>query len=249
MAVNEPVVFVYDGSFPGLMCCIHESLRGDVIPEDVCPMDGNMLYLYPSQHIPTDEMKSRELQRWLRDICGDEVLRFLRDAFLTCLPGREIHMLSFVHLAKVKGPGVLQMLNHDRVMPLHKAVLHLRRESHLLKGFVRFSLRQGVLSATIGPKNRVLPLLAEHFSARFAGERFMIYDSTNHMVMLHDPPRLELFAVTGVELPVDDPGEKEIADMWRLFYEIIAVPGRENPRLRMSLMPKRYWKYMTEFLK
>mgnify|MGYP004704509965 CR=1 FL=1 len=248
MAVNEPVVFVYDGSFPGLLCCIHESLQGNVIPEDVCPVDSSRLYLYPSQHIPTDEKKSRELQKWLRRICGDEVLRFSREAFLTCLPGREMHLLRFVHLARSKGPGVLKMLNHDQVIPLQKAVLHLRRESHLLKGFVRFSLRQGVLSATIGPKNIVLPLLAEHFSTRFAGERFMIYDSTNHMVLLHDPPRLELISVTGIDPGCDDPGEKEIADMWRLFYETIAVPDRENPRLRMSLMPKRYWKYMTEFL-
>ncbi|HSL93756.1 MAG TPA: TIGR03915 family putative DNA repair protein [Bacillota bacterium] len=249
MAAFQQVIYLYDGTFPGLLCCVHESLHQDCLPEDICPEDSAMLYLYPSQRVATDETKAINVQRWIREHCGEEVLRFARHVFLTCLPQREIRLLRFLHLARERGPRVLDMLHHADVLPLHKAVLHLRRESHLLKGFVRFSLRQGVLSATIGPKNLVLPLLAEHFCTRFAGERFLIYDSTNSMVLMHDPPHTELMSVVGVDLPDKDAGEEGIETMWRLFYNTIAVPGRENSRLRMSLMPKRYWRYMTEFQK
>ncbi|MFQ7855321.1 MAG: DUF4130 domain-containing protein [Eggerthella lenta] len=35
--------------------------------------------------------------------------------------------------------------------------------------------------------------------------------------------------------------------MWRRFYDTIAIEGRENPRCRMTQMPKRFWGTMTEF--
>jgi hypothetical protein len=43
--------------------------------------------------------------------------------------------------------------------------------------------------------------------------------------------------------------EKELAfrELWQLFYKTIEVEGRHNETCRMSHMPKRYWKYMTEF--
>ena len=32
-----------------------------------------------------------------------------------------------------------------------------------------------------------------------------------------------------------------------MFYDTIEVPGRRNHKCRMTHMPKRYWKHMTEF--
>jgi probable DNA metabolism protein len=247
MATGEQIVYLYDGSFPGLMCALYESLHRNCLPEDVCSEDSAVLYLYPTQRIITDEGQARSFQKWILEHCGSDVLTFVRHGFLSCLARREIRILRFLRLARERGPRVLDMLQHDDVLPLHRAVLHLRRESHLLKGFVHFSLRQGVLVATIGPRNQVLPLLAEHFCTRFSAERFLIHDSTNNMVLMHDPPRTELLSVTGVELSAKDQGEEDIEALWRLFYDTIAVSGRENPRLRMSLMPKRYWSFMTEF--
>ena len=44
-------------------------------------------------------------------------------------------------------------------------------------------------------------------------------------------------------------GEEERAwrGLWRRFYDTIAIEGRENPRCRMTQMPKRFWGTMTEF--
>ena len=35
--------------------------------------------------------------------------------------------------------------------------------------------------------------------------------------------------------------------LWKRFYDTIAIKERENPRGRMTHMPKRYWNTMTEF--
>ena len=30
------------------------------------------------------------------------------------------------------------------------------------------------------------------------------------------------------------------------FYNTLAIPARENPRCRMTHMPKRFWEFLTE---
>ena len=41
--------------------------------------------------------------------------------------------------------------------------------------------------------------------------------------------------------------ERRYQDLWRRFYDTIAVEGRINPQLRRGNMPMRYWPNMTEF--
>ena len=40
--------------------------------------------------------------------------------------------------------------------------------------------------------------------------------------------------------------EEKYRALWRRFYDTIAVEGRENPKCRMTHMPKRYWAHLTE---
>ena len=35
---------------------------------------------------------------------------------------------------------------------------------------------------------------------------------------------------------------------WKQFYETIGIRERENPRCRMSMMPKMYWSNMPEMM-
>jgi probable DNA metabolism protein len=41
--------------------------------------------------------------------------------------------------------------------------------------------------------------------------------------------------------------EREYRQLWRKFYDTIAIQERYNPKCRMTHMPKRYWGTMTEF--
>ena len=37
-------------------------------------------------------------------------------------------------------------------------------------------------------------------------------------------------------------------DLWKTFYQAIAIEERKNPKLQRNMMPLRYREYMTEFL-
>jgi probable DNA metabolism protein len=67
------------------------------------------------------------------------------------------------------------------------------------------------------------------------------------MVLLHSGRKAAICSAEEYEQP--EPGEEEIKfrELWRLFYETIEIKERENPRCRMSHMPKRFWSCMTEF--
>ncbi|MEG2653524.1 MAG: DUF4130 domain-containing protein, partial [Ruthenibacterium sp.] len=34
--------------------------------------------------------------------------------------------------------------------------------------------------------------------------------------------------------------------LWQRFYQTISIAARENPKCRMTHMPKRYWENMLE---
>lgn len=240
------VTYEYDGSFAGFLSCVFESYVNR--EEGVCFLtDEDVVTLWPTRRVETNETHARRVYRSIPQKISPAAADLIRRAFLTCLPEREVHMFRFLQLGYERGGAVMRDLADDRVAILNKAVGHLNREAHLLTGFVRFSEHQGVLLAEIEPKNRVLPLLRGHFTARYGGERFLIYDRTHHEALVSQPGFRAI-------VPMDDftpapAGEEELEyrRLWRRFYDTIAIQGRYNPRCRMTHMPKRYWATMTEF--
>lgn len=247
MLDRSDVIYQYDGSFDGLLCCVFESYDQKEIPADVLAPGEHQAMVFAIKKISTDEQRARRVLASIPTKMGDLALDFVRHAFLTCLAQKEIYILLFLRLGYQHGPCVMNMLADDVVSTLFKAVTHLKRESHLLKGFVRFSVVNNALTAEIEPKNCVLPLLMDHFCNRYPEENFLIHDKTHGMALIYQPHRHAIIPIDALQLPEPDEEELAFRQLWRLFYDTIAIEGRYNPKCRMSHMPKRYWKYMTEF--
>ncbi len=246
MNTQADQTYYYDGSFDGLLCCVFESYDKKEIPIDIL-LDSSAPQLFAGRSIPTDLHKSGRVLASIPKKIGPAALNFVRHAFLTCLPRKELYILLFLRLGYRHGPAVMNMLTDGVVNTLFKAVNHLNRESHLLKGFLRFSVYSGVLVGEVAPKNFVLPLLTQHFCERYPEERFLIVDKTHGMGLLYQPYQAQVVPVADLELPAMDEDEQTFRELWQLFYDTIAIRERYNPACRMSHMPKRYWKYMTEF--
>jgi probable DNA metabolism protein len=67
------------------------------------------------------------------------------------------------------------------------------------------------------------------------------------MALVYQPYQSAIIPIEDLELPEPDEQEQSYRELWQLFYDTIEIQGRHNPKCRMSHMPKRYWKYMTEF--
>lgn len=247
MLDQSPVIYSYDGSFEGLLCCVFESYSTRETPVDILAPGDHQAMLFPVKAIATDLEKAERVLASIPQKMGTHALDFVRHGFLTCLTQKELNILLFLRLGYSHGSSVMNMLADTTVNTLFKAVTHLKRESHLLKGFVRFSIFNNALVAEIEPKNYVLPLLTQHFCERYPEEHFFIHDKTHGMALIYQPHRHAIIPLENLQLPEADIEELAFRKLWQLFYDTIAIEGRYNPKCRMGHMPKRYWKYMTEF--
>lgn len=247
MSDRTDLVYTYDGSFEGLMCCVFESYEQKEVPSVIRPPSIQQSIFDTAKWIETDEQKADRVYNSIPLKISYEAQELVKLGFLTCASQKELLIYRFLSLGFKYGNKVMTMLTNDAVCSLQKAVRHLTSESHKYKGFVRFSVYGEVLVAVIEPKNFVLPLLAGHFCDRFRDEEFMIYDKTHSMALFYQSRKAELMSVDKLTLPEVDRTEVEYRRLWKQFYKTIAIEGRNNPRCRMTLMPKRYWGQMTEF--
>ena len=245
MAWRE-IVYQYDGSFDGLLCCIFESYVQKERPTAILCDGDDEPSLYEMRAVVTDRAHAQRVYRSLHAI-SPEVCSFLRRAYLTCLPDREIAIYRFVVRLYREGRPYLRCLSDRDYVPLLQAVRHLNREVEHLRGFVRFSDFEGVLGGEIEPKNRVLPLLRSHFCDRYHNESFFLYDRTHREALLYAHGVSRIVPIERFEMAAPTGEEIDYRRLWRRFYDTIAIRERENPRLRMTHMPKRFWGTMTEF--
>lgn len=240
------VIYQYDGSFEGFLCCVFDSYQYKEIPAAIQCGEDAVFTLFDSRTIHTDRGHAARVLRKVSS-CAPEAGTLLWHGFLSCLPEKEMHLYHFTAKILRDGPGFLRDRSDEVLFPIAKAVQHLRGEVHLLKGFVRFSDLGGVLGGEIEPKNRVLPLLKGHFCARYHNERFFLYDRTNQEALFYAGGKAVIHALEHFQMAPPDETEAHYRTLWKRFYDTVAIKERYNPRCRMANMPKRYWNTMTEF--
>ena len=240
------MVYLYDGSFEGFLCCIFDSYSYKEVLTAICCDEDFAPTLFDCRSIRTDrDHANRVLRKIVK--CSPYAAELLRKGFLTCLPEKELYLYRLVVKLLRDGPGFLRNFSDETLHPVVKAVRHLEGEAHLLKGFVRFSELGGVLGSEIEPKNRVLPILRSHFCARYQNERFFIYDRTHHEALFYAAGKAVIRPLEEFQMAPPDETEANYRILWKRFYDTIAIKERYNPRCRMTNMPKRYWATMTEF--
>lgn len=244
---NLDLVYSYDGSFEGLMCCVFESYDQKELPQNILPPDGQGGLFDFRKAIATDPLKAQRVFNSIPGKISWEAEELVKLGFLTCSPQKEYLIFHFLRLGFKVGAKVMSMLADPSVLALQKAVQHLTYESQRYRGFVRFSVYNKTLVAVIEPENFVLPLLASHFVNRFGNEVFMIYDKTHQAGLIHQGDRTEIVDIEDLILPELEEEEAGYRQLWQQFYKTIAIEGRYNPRCRMNFMPKRFWKHLTEF--
>ena len=101
----------------------------------------------------------------------------------------------------------------------------------------------------------MLPLIAAHFTKRYADQRWLIYDRRRHYGLYYDLTRTDV-----VQFEVDRPGMKAtdlaatVLDereplfkmLWQAYFDHVNIPERKNLKLHRRHIPLRYWKYLSE---
>lgn len=241
------VIYAYDGTFDGFLCCVFYSFAKKETPLNIRREDTPQFTLDPIESIVTDPQKAARVRQSIPKKMSREALRLVENVFLTFLEDKELHLLKFLQLGFEMGPHVMRHLTHDTVATLNKAERHLLNEGHRYKQFIRFSVSKNVLVSVIKPLNQVLPVIAPHFIDRYPEESFLIYDAVHGMALVYRPGQWGIIPVDSFVMNEPDEEELMYRDLWCDYYDAIAIEERYNPKCRMNHMPKRYWDVMTEF--
>lgn len=249
MRCKQDVVYRYDGSWAGFLCCVFESVYQHELPFDILPFDEASLTLFHEKPIDTDEQKAHRVQASFAKKMGNMAPEVISTAFLSGQPSKEIAILRFLLLGYKLGAPVLGMHGHPDVAPVLQMERNATGEAHHLTGFVHFQDYGDFLGATIDPKNYILPLLRQHFCDRFPEERFVIFDRTHTAVLLYEPYSAQYVQLSEAPVfPEISEGEAHFTAMWKQFCKSVAIKQRINPKLQQSMCPKRHWRNMPEMV-
>lgn len=272
-----PILYRYDGSFEGLLCCVYDSYTARQPATDIQPMREAQSTLYPAREVETNEANAARVYVSLEKKLGAQGRDLVTTAFLYGGEEKAFDLYRFIVMGYRVGPSVAYMLGDELVSRVHKMSRAVRHEAHLLTGFIRFSqystgelsmlpqsgeapralqklsgkgasryIPSGALAAVIDPKHRVLPLISRHFCSRYPEEHFLIFDKTHRQALVYQPHSASLLELDSLELPPAEEEEALCRRLWKGYYDAISIKARENPKCRMSHMPKRFWGNLTE---
>ena len=245
----------YDSTFEGFLSAVFEIYRQHLDVGEFRPDrgDGNLgdgtpgdMFMQPFR-IETSEESANRLHRAILNFASEEVYNLLHAAHLSEEPGVEMKILAYLKkLFEGLDPNYGRNPASAEMLPLYKIAQSVRREAGGLLGLVRFAVGpDNVLYAEIEPRFNVLQLMETHFAKRFANEKWLIYDSKRGYGIFHDKSGCQV-----VHLPGYKSGSMDLKDafteLWKEFYDSIAIKERENPKLLRRCLPVRYWKHLPE---
>ncbi len=242
----------YDSSFDGFLSVVFEIYRqrlevGDIRPDRTSEGSAADLFMQPFRVETTDE-SARRLKRAIVNAAGEDILGTLEVAFRSEEIG--IEMKIFAYLQKLFSgliPNYARNPATNEMLPLLKIAQCVRREAGDMLGMVRFAkTSDGTYFAEIEPKYDILSMMVGHFRGRFANERWAIYDSKRRFGVYYDGRSASEIYIPDMSAITANTPPDTITQMWKDYYDAIAIKERENPRLLRRCLPVRYWKHMVE---
>ena len=248
MSERTAVIYIYDGSFDGFLSAVFEAYEQKLpvsaigAGNGIQPGFGDVI-----KEVATCSEKARRVEKGILSKIGGMAHHNIWTCFWSGQPDKDIILYRYIRAGFELGRKVYSHLTHPDVIQVVYIYRNVTWEAQHMRGFLRFSLMEnGVYYAKIEPKNNLVPLLMPHFAERYHDMPFLIHDPNYRMVGVYDLSGWYLVEGEDITLPETGEGEDEFRRMWKMFCETIAVEGRTNPRQQMNMMPKRFWKNLTE---
>ncbi len=152
------------------------------------------------------------------------------------------------------GNKALNMVQFDEIARYKAIRKRIGNEICRFKEFSRFHrIESGAYVAHIEPKSNLLLALGPIFQDRMPSENWMIVDDVHKEAIIHPINQnfyLRILNDEELEHVLETERENdEYTDMWKVFFETIAIKERENPTCQNNHFPKWTRKHVVEFMK
>jgi len=242
------LTYTYDGTLEGLLCCVFAIYERHEVPDEV--VEESQLQFSFDQQLHTIETRLEQADRVWCGIgrrMGSGAQLKIRGVFLTSDPQKATKICRWILKGFKVGKRIYSDITSEVGEPVEALYRRIGREQNQMIQFARFEQKEnGVWFAKIKPIDSVVPLIMDHFAARFNIQPFIIYDERHHLAGIYDRQQWYLAQTGELNLLEDSAEETRYQELWRTFYDAIAIKERLNPKLRQNLLPKRFWGNMVE---
>lgn len=242
------MIYLYDGSFEGLLTAIFEAYNRHEIPERILSeanyqpgiLDEYLL-------IKRDDAKAERVYNSIRTKISPTSLENIYYTYLSEYDETGTWIYQYVKLGLVMGKKVEMHLSDDRALRIHKTNLKVTCEMHKLLGMLRFNrLSNDIFYAPLEPRYNIVSLIAPHFAERMPDQNWVIHDVKRRIAAVHNQEGWFMTPFEFNQHIAVDQKEALCQELWKQYFDSIAISTRHNPKLQKQLMPVRYWKYLTE---
>lgn len=242
------IVYIYDGSFDGLLTCIFEAYYRHENPDDIIPMDRlQNNFLYQRYIIKTDSNKARKVYRSIAEKISTEALKRVFYAYLSELDGSGGAILNYLRIGFKIGRDIDSHLSNDAVLTMDKLNHKVSGERHAMLGLLRFKmLESNILYANYEPQYNVTGLIAPHFVNRIPNENWIIHDIKRNIAALYNKKEWIIKELELEDEMIIHEDEEDYQEMWKSYYRHISIASRKNLRLKKNNMSMKYWKHLVE---
>ena len=258
MTTEDLHILLYDGSFEGFLTCVFEVYERKLELVTIKKNTETQSSLFgQSEDVITDLKKSKRVWKGLGKKTSSVGRMRLIYAFLSEHEDIADILLRYIqHVFKNKDMVDSDFGNVD-ILKVSQLAKSVGREKHRMEAFVRFRLtKDNLYFATVEPDFNVLPLIQKHFKARYADQKWMIYDLKRNYGIYYDLKKVEFIQM---ELPENFDATKTSEDffadeelqfqnLWHDYFQSTNIESRKNMKLHVRHVPKRYWKYLSEKL-
>lgn len=251
------MIYLYDGSFEGLLSVIFETYASKIIPQNIHSEDSYQETFFSEKTvIPSNpENANRVWTGWQKKL-RKETSQLPYLAFLAGGKNMEIKLLYFAQLSFKSSKPIETNFSDPHIVDIRRAARSVTQEAMRMMQFVRFqATKDNIYFCGIQPQYDVLPLVIDHFKDRFADQQWLLYDikrdygffynlKTTEEIIIND----KTFNTQNGRIPIDILQENEVIyeTMWNNYCRSITIKERMNLKLQKQHMPKRYWKFLPE---
>lgn len=252
-------LYLYDGSFDGLLTAIFECFADRCQPTDIVNHDTYQASLLEDlRPVQTDIAKAERVIKGIDARSDGKGGELVYQLFLSELAGIEQRIYRLVQLlVRQNDPNILENFANPDVLYSAQIKKMISREVHRMHAFVRFQKADNdIYYAVVSPDFNVLPLIGDHFQRRYADQPWVIFDTRRHYGLHYNLTHLsfidansDILSFTTTTATVNAPLEgleDQYQQLWKQYFKSVTIQERRNIKLHLRHMPRRYWKYLIE---
>ncbi|MBP7218470.1 MAG: TIGR03915 family putative DNA repair protein [Acinetobacter sp.] len=261
MSSGGMAYYAFDGSMVGLLNCVFRAFQFKEFHVQLRLFDGAQQGLFSHIiEIENNELHAQRVWSALEQKLAPNALRQIYFAYLSESLEAHQHLLNYCIHVFQQQKSVEKDYLHPSVLAISQWTKKVGREKHRMEAFVRFKkTTDGLFLSLVRPDFNVLPLIQPHFKRRYQDQRWLIYDEQRKYGLYYDlkeihevsleanqiDRNIENGASQSFQLLLDE--QEQLYDqLWKDYFKSTNIQERQNIKLHVQYLPKRYWRYLNE---